>query len=225
MPFICQRRTDIPDGVLQVLDLRPNTSQRNLIYEPPGQTKYVNRCASDAVATSGAGPITTVAEYKGLAAYLIDRVENSGAGGDPALTAAEANSIAAAIQARCDAGSTLELADINTLINAPAGVSGSDLDGTLGNSTGTVADILRILAGGEYVVPAGTQVEDGANAFDATVSGAFTSGQYRETYSTGSLAISFGEGALSELTAGTFEYLGTAGAALVVYADDGTLYV
>lgn len=224
MPFIAQRRTDIPDGVLQVLDLRPNTSQRNLIYEPPGQTKYVNRAVTDTVATTGAGPITTSAEYKGLAAYLIDRVENSGAGGDPALTADEANDIAAALQLRVDNGQSLELSDINAAINTPAGVSGSDLDGQLGNSTGTVEDVLRILAGGEYVVPAGTQVETAGNAFDATIAGAFTTGQYRETYSTGSLAISFGEGALSELTAATFEYLGTAGAAVVVYNDDGTLY-
>lgn len=223
MPFICQRRTDIPDGVLQVLDLRPNTSQRNLIYEPPGQTKYVNRAVTDTVVTSGAGPIVTVAAYEGLAAYLIDRVENTGGGGSPALTAAEANSIAAAIQARCDAGQTLQLADINTLINAPAGVSGSDLDGTLGNSTGSVADILRILAGAEYVVPAGSQVETGANAFDATVRGAFTAGQYRETYQTGALEISIGEGHLSELIDSGWEYLGTAGAALVVYDDDGTI--
>lgn len=221
MPFICQRRSDIPDGVLQVLDIRPNTSQRSLIYEPPGQTKYVNRAVTDTVATSGAGPIQTVAEARGLAAYLMDRVENTDTGA--ALTAAQANGIAAAIQARVDAAESLTLANINTLINDAAGVAGSDLDGTLGDSTGSVMDVLRICAGGEYVLPAGSVVEDGGNDFVAEVAGSFTEGQYRETYQTGSLRISLGEGALSRLAGADFEYKESTGAAVVVYDNDGTL--
>ena len=78
MPFICLARTDIQDGVLQILDLQPNTSQANDSVDPPGQTKYVNETQNDVVATTGAGPITTNAQYDGLAAYLIDNVVSGG---------------------------------------------------------------------------------------------------------------------------------------------------
>ena len=44
--YICMKRTDIPDGVLQITDLQPNVSQRNAAIDPPGQTKYINRRAT-----------------------------------------------------------------------------------------------------------------------------------------------------------------------------------
>jgi hypothetical protein len=219
MPFICQIRTDIPEGTLQVLDLRPNTSQRSLIYEPPGQTKYLRRLQNDTVATSGAGPIVTVAAYKGLAAYLIDNVEDTD-NANAALTAAFANAIAAAIIAALDAGGPVTIAVVNAAIQASTGGTAT-LTG--GDSTATLEGVLKILAGAEYVLPAGSQVEDGANDFDATVSGSFTGGQYRATYSHGALNISLGEGDLSVLTDATFDYAGTAGAACVVLDDDGTV--
>lgn len=175
--YIVLLRNDLDDNFLQTLDLVPNTSQRNLVYQPVGQTGYLSHYYIDGVngdvTTTGVGPITTVGDTYGLAAYLIDRVENSGAAGDPALTDVEANTIAASIGSTILAGNPLTLAAINILINVPAGVSGSDLDGTLGNSTGSVEDILRIVAGERYKLPAGSQVEDVANAFDATVRGAF----------------------------------------------------
>lgn len=222
--YICLIRTDIPEGVLQVLDLTPNTSQRNLVYDPEGQTRYVSyRVQNDEVATSGAGPITTDAEYSGLAAYLIDHVENTGGGG-VALTAAEANSIADAVIAEMDAGNALTLSDVNTLINAEAGVSGSDLDGTLGNSTGSLADVLNLLAGEVYTLPASSQVEDGGNNFDTTVSGSFASTErVRDTYQSGFFEISRLAGHLAGFKSSNFEYLGTAGAAVVVYDKDGNV--
>jgi len=220
VPFICMIRTDIPNGILQVLDLRPNTSQRNLIYEPPGQSKYVNRLVSDTVATSGAGPIITVGRTEGLAAYMIDRVEDQDNAGI-ALTAARANAIATSLIATMDGGGAVTAAVVNAAIQAATGGGASTLDG--GNSTGVLADVLQILAGGEYVVPAGTEVETAGNLFVATISGAFTDGQYRATYDSGSLNISIGEGHLSELIAATFEYDGTVGAAVLVLDDDGTV--
>lgn len=221
MPYICVIRDDIPEGTLQILDLKPYTTQTGYAQEPVGQSKYVNRVVNDTVATSGANPVTTAAEYKGLAAYLLDRVENTSTGA--ALTAAQANGIAEAIIARMDDGGSLTLSDINALINAEQGVSGSDLDGTLGNSTGSVRDVLKILAGGEYVLPAGVVLESGG-AFNATISGSFTAGQYRETYNTGSLRISWNEGALATCRSSSFSYKGVSGAAVVVYDDDGSLY-
>lgn len=216
MPYICLRRTDIPDGILQILDLVPNTSLRNSIYDPQGQTKYVDRCQNDTVATSGGVTATTSAEYKGIAAYLIDNVEDTPNG--DALTAAQANTIALAIVAALDAGSAMTLVAVDALIAAT--VAGSGL--ATGNSTGSITDVLKILAGGEYVLPAGSTTQT-ASVFNVTVSGAFTTGQYRATYDTGAFQISLGDGYLARLLEATFDYEGTAGAAVVVYSDTGAL--
>lgn len=226
MPYICMVRQDIPSGTLQVLDLQPNTSQRSLIYDPPGQTKYVSfRPQNDNVVLSGAGPITTVEAYNGLAAYLVDHIENQNAG--EALTAAEANAIAADIIANLlDNAAAATSAAINTRIQVTVAASGIGI----GDSTATVVDILRILSGDQYTVPAGSTVEDGANDFVATQAGSFinTSGgtgtsRVRHTYDTGALVLSYTTGELSKFVSATFTYLGTAGRALVVYDDDGTV--
>jgi len=97
MPYIALRRTDIPVGLLYIEELKPNTSQRSSSLDPPGQTKYARRPDNDTVATTGSGPITTNAEYNGLAAYLIDNVEDQD-NSNIALTAARANAIADAIE-------------------------------------------------------------------------------------------------------------------------------
>lgn len=218
MPHICLIRSDIPDGILQVLDLLPNSSQYSLIYDPPPQTKYVNRVANDTVVTTGAGPITTNADYKGLSAYLIDNVENTGSAGE-ALTAAEVATISAALISRMDSGLPLAEADINAVIQATAAGSGIGI----GDSTATVEGFLRVLAGAEYLLPVGSTVEDGGNAFVNTPAGAFTEGVFRQTFETGALTISLGEGELATFSDSSFVYAESAGAAVAVYADDGSL--
>lgn len=177
--YFVLNRNDLSSTLLQVLDLYPNAtpSVGSRVYGGKPQGGYFPHFADDGVngdvSTTGVGPILSDGDTYGLSAYLIDRVENSGAGGDPALTAAEANAITASIYGRVSSGLSLELSDINTLINTPAGVSGSDLDGTLGNSTGSVEDILKILSGLRYKLSDDSQVEDGANAFDTTIRGFF----------------------------------------------------
>lgn len=223
--FICNRRSDIPPGVLQVLDLRPNESQRNLIYEPPGQTKYLNRPQNDLIQTQGTGPITTTLEFKGLAAYLIDHIEAGGVGGgggNPALTWQEANVIALDLQQRMDAGLPLTLADVNASLSAT--VPGTELTGAGGSfSTGNLGELLAIMAGGEYVLPAGTEVETAGNIFNTTISGVFSGEKYRDTYTGVFLDISSFEGMLSKLRSSDFVYAGVAGAAVVVYNEDGSV--
>jgi len=224
MPFICKIRTDIPDGILQVLDLRPNTSQRSLIYEPPGQTKYINRVQNDTVATTTSGGDDVMASAaSGVAAYLLDHVEAGGLGaGTSALLDADANTIAAAIIAAMDAGSDLDLTAVNALLSAT--VATTELTDAGGSaSTGSLTDLLKILAGAEYTMPAGAVTESPTGTFDPTEAGAFAGDDYRHTYQTGSLEISLGVGELAGLTAATFEYDGTAGAAVVVLDDDGTV--
>lgn len=83
MPYIIMKRSDIPAGTLQVLDLDPNVSQRNSTLDPPGQTKYVNPVRNDVIVTQqpgGAGTPTLIyREAYGLAAYLVTNV-NDGTG-------------------------------------------------------------------------------------------------------------------------------------------------
>lgn len=222
MPFIAMRRTDIPNGVLQVLDLVPNTSLRNSIYDPAGQTKYVNRLVNDTL-----GPLAanrTTATYEGLAAYLLD-VTADGVTTN-SITVAQANATALAIIGRVNSGLTLTAANVTTLLVAAGCGAGTTIVGAggAGQSAGSVADLLKIVAGGQYVLPAGTLRNPGA-ARPAGVAGAFVPGTYRDTYDTGALAISFGAGELAVFRSAAFDYLGTTGAALVVYANDGTLYV
>jgi len=212
MPFICKIRTDIADGVLQILDLTPNSSQRNLIYEPAGQTKYVGRVVSGTVALNGTAVAKTVS---GLAAYLLDNVIDGVSG--VTITPAVANDGAAGLIAILDAGGVLDLAAINADLIATGG-AGAATDITAGGSTGTVAGVLQVLAGGQYTLPAGSVV--GGLAAGAEL-GSF--GAVRHTYESGSLNISLGEGHLSEFADANYSYKGVTGAAVVVYADDGTL--
>jgi hypothetical protein len=224
MPYICMRRTDIDDGVLQVLDLYPNTSQRNLIYDPVGQTKYVNRCANDTVATvASGGNDITVNAYSGVGAYLIANVEAGGlAAGTAAMTDAQANAASAAIIAALNAGSAMTLAAVNVILSAA--VADTELTNAGGSaSTGSLADLLKILAGGEFILPAGSATEIPTGTFNPAAKGSFTAGQYRNTYDSFALNASIGEGALSQFIATTYEYGGTAGAALVVYDDTGAV--
>ena len=214
MPFIAMRRTDIPNGVLQVLDLVPNTSLRNQIYDPIGQTKYINRFSTDTLAALSAN--ATVAEYSGLAAYLIDHVTDAVSG--VTITVTVANATAVAIEALLDAGSAVTVAAVNAALIAAGAGAGTQLNAN--NSNGSITDILQILAGGQYVLPSGSVV---GGVTPPAALGSFTSGVYLPTYDTGAFQISLGSGQLSVFTSSSFEYLGTTGAALAVYNDDGTV--
>lgn len=218
MPYIATVRSDIPEGTLQFLDLQPNDSQRNYIYDPEAQAKYARRADNDSVLTLGAGPITTTAEFRGVAAYLIDHVDDDDNGGI-ALTAAFANTIAAALIARMDSGLAMTLSDVDGVIQTTTGGASTGLEAN--NSTGSLSELLEVMTGAVYVLPAGSQVETAGNAFDTTVRGSLTAS--RHIYSTGPFNISRNVGKLSELSDAAFTYGGTAGAAVVLYADDGSL--
>lgn len=171
--YVCLARNDLDENLLQVIDLVPNTSLRNFPYTPAGQTGYLTWFAqNEAVATTagGGGVQTMTAKTYGLAGYLIDVVEDT-PGPNLAITAADANTIAAAILTRVGLGLPLTLADVNAAIAAT--VAGSDLEGTIGASRGTLASVLAILCGEAYVVPAGAQVADAAGAFPAAAKGFF----------------------------------------------------
>lgn len=166
--YIIPCRNDL-DGVnLQVTDLRPNTSQRNLIYDGPGQSGYL-KWSSDAPGltqtngdswvggstltqplaalvaddTTGGGNdvgVPGVAQF-GLAAYLMDRIDR-GAAGAP-LSAAEAATMAKSVMAIVAAGTSMTEAAIDAALGAV--IAGSGL--SLGLSFGDVEEILRICQG------------------------------------------------------------------------------
>jgi hypothetical protein len=159
----------------------------------------------------------TLRPYAGLAAYLIDRVEDTPNG--DALTAAQANTIATNIITNLlDAAGAATLATVNAQIAAI--VAGSGL--ATGNSTGAIGDVLRILSGDNYALPQASVVDTNGTTFDATIRGAFTR-RIRHTYTTGSLQISLGQGHLSEFILATYTYRGVAGRAVVVYDDLGNV--
>lgn len=220
--YICVSRSDIPRGKLQVLDLQPNTSLRDQVFDPPAQSKYLNRVQNDSVATSGASALSARADYRGLAAYLIDHVEAGGlAAGTAALTASEANQAADAIIALVDAESAVTLAAVNAAI---AGVvADTELtDGGGSASTGDLEEVLRILAGGEYLLPAGSVVDTDGSTFATTVSGSFQATD-RETLKTSSFLLSNDSGQLATLKSASFSYGGTTGPAVVIYDNTGAV--
>jgi hypothetical protein len=179
--FIVLVRNDISDNLLQVLDLKPYTTPSigTRVYSPPSQGGYqtfytrdgVNGNVTTQAGAGGGASLDTDGDTYGLAAYLLDNVEDSA--GTESLTAAEANTIAGLIYADAAAGTALTLARVNVHINTPAGVGDSDLDGTVGNSTGSLLDILRILSGERYFLPDNSQVRAAAGTFDAVVRGYF----------------------------------------------------
>lgn len=211
--YIVLCRNDLEDNALQVLDLRPNTSLNAWSNFP--QTGYLTFTPqNDTVALSGAGPYTASADYYGLAAYLIDNVERvTGGAGNLTLSAAIANAMADDILEAVALGQDMTLAALNVLINAN-GVADSDLDGTVANSdsTGSVSDILRILSGEVYKVPAGATLAGVAMAFPGTgvlhtpVGGfvARTDAAFHDTrfmVETGEMHLSLVDGTLSQLVA------------------------
>jgi hypothetical protein len=219
MPYIIMRRTDIPDGVLQVIDLKPNTSQRSLIYDPgDGQSGYVrNIPVNQTVVTTGAGPILTNADYCGLAAYLIDNVEDSSG---TAITAAVANAAAAAIIAIAQAATTLGLAEVDAALVAAGATAGTGLE--TGASTGLFTELMSLLQGSKWLLPGGSEVETAGNLFNTTRMGSF-SFLTRVYYLTGAFNISNGEGNLFNYKRADFEYDGVLGPAISVYSDAGVV--
>ena len=215
MPYICMRRTDIENGVLQVTDLWPNSSQHSLVYGPVGQTKYLRGIENDTVTVVAN---VTYREYSGVTAYLLDTVANGTNG--HALTVAQAHNMATDIIALVTSGEAATLVAVNAILDDY--VTDTELEGN--GSVGDLSVLLQILAGGHYVVPAGTGAASGS-AFKGTASGEIVSGKYLSTFDGSALHSSLALGQLASLTSSSFSYMGATGAAVVVYDDTGAVLV
>lgn len=177
--YIIPLRNDLDGMNLQVVDLQPNTSQKNSIYDGAGQSGYIkwsfdhpgttvvdgdsfgsgstqtqplaNLVAADTTGGGNDVGIPGVAEF-GLAAYFRERIDAGAAGAR--LTAVQAVTAANNLVTAVVAGTAPTAANINTVLNGV--VAGSGL--ALGLSFGTVTDVLSILQGQVYRVRAKTIV-------------------------------------------------------------------
>lgn len=192
--FIIPRRLDLSGVGLQVVDLVPNTSQKNSVYDGDGQSGYlkfacdrpgatvvsgnsyvsgsltstpVNALAVDDTTGNGNDCSRTGAAQFGLSAYLRERVNADPGGANDPLTPAEALAAAVALMLRAYNGQSLTLADINAaLVATGAGANTQLVGGTNGSiSFGTVVEVLRLLSGEAYVVKAKTIVADQNTVF------------------------------------------------------------
>lgn len=235
MPHITMRREDIPEGILQVIDLVPNNSTKNNILDPAeGQSKYVKQPSNQDVGTvnPAAATLLTSGTFTGLAGYLLDNIEDQ-VGGTPSLTAAFANAAAALVIARVRAGGTVTAANVAADLVTAGAAAGTSL--TAGNSTGVLAEVLQILGGRSYVLPEGVEIQDAGGSFSVTRKGAFNTDEaFVPTLVTSALNVSVGGGKLFGYLRADFLYdgpltatvgpAGGLGAAVVVHNDDGTLF-
>lgn len=195
--YICLARNDMDGHLLQILDLKPNSSQPgNLLSSvslgvgvQSGETGYQSYMAQmDAVVlhAAGAGAFDTNATYYGLPAYLIDNVNNTT--GDVAISATQALNIARRISGRMANAQDVSLNDINVAIRAegadggfPALGATSTLNGAGApstRSTGSVTDVLRILSGGVYMVPGNSLVIGNGGIFPWDIIGLLPAAHY-----------------------------------------------
>lgn len=245
MPFIIARRPEIQNGSVQITDLFPNESQRNLVNDPKGQGPFYVRVPNigseglyrPVIKVNADNSLEFLREARGLLAYLIANVEADNGGAAEALTIAQAQNIADALVARVRSGLKIERTDVNAILTAEVGQATNldgddDLGNPAGNSTGSLSDILSILAGNDYVVQAGIDIQDAVGNFALVLNAGTIQNVVRSLVPNDtSWQISFSEGALSGLTtvrdavAGDlFAGVRSTSPLLTVYNDDGTLY-
>jgi hypothetical protein len=244
--FTISKRSDADGMGIYFDDLHPNGSQKSSTYDGEGASHYLRWFSKDAAAhtaalfdvgdgdaldpvvadTTGGGNDVTVSAAsvtRGLLAYLRDRVHVNPGGADRFMTKAEALAVAGDIWARVIAGGSLTLAVVNGFLNARCAGADNDLEGTNGTSFGSVEDILRILSGEVYAVPANTIQGDqagawlglvargvlvaAASAFTPVAQGSFVADRPVPVLTrNGSINISAGEGKLSGFGAATFGF-------------------
>lgn len=152
-PVICARSASLRNGQLMIKDMWPNRSLANPVVDPaPQGPRYVRVVENTLPVVNAADAVAR--DVSGLAAYLLVTVDAGAASAN--FTAGEAKTAADAIIADMRAGGDMEAGTLAGHLAAV--VAGSGLDGT-GDSTATLENILAILGGAHFVVPAGTSVD------------------------------------------------------------------
>jgi len=167
-PVICVRDASIPNNTFQIVDLFPNRSQTNPLIDPASQgPRYLRQPVNTTPVVDG---LTIAKEVSGLVAYLLVNQENALA----PLSVTDATTISDLYISRMRDGLDLSTATMNGLIGVLPGLAGVVVEGV--NSTTLTSEILSILSGAKYTVPAGhTFIAGGAlvvptvSFFDTTV--------------------------------------------------------
>lgn len=224
--FITVTRTDIPNGVLQIRDLYPNPSDFNAVIDPyPQGPFYLSQPENNSVATSTNGDQRTISRtVSGLAAYLIATLRGNDLGGGDyeALTATEANTIATDLVSRMRNSLALAAANITDIANNTQ----ADSD-VAAPSTTRVADILSILTGAVFTLPAGHEVQDDGGVFTPIAAGNiddYFTGEKNNRVLASDIAVSAAKGALSVMLSDNFTYKGTANNCVAIYNSNGSVY-
>jgi hypothetical protein len=177
---------------------------------------------SDGTASNAIGLVAVGANLSVSAATLLGGVDAG------PLTANQANAMASLILVNLLGygsslpPSVLTLGSVNGVV--------SSVVATASITSGQLLEVLSILSGRVYKMPESVQIANSGGAFEVLPAvGApggprFVDPTIRNTYDTGALKISFGEGELSVYTSPSFVYRGVADQAVVVYNDDGTFY-
>jgi len=230
MPFVCTPRvTNSTDGgvALQITDLFPHKTQSNAVITPRFQgPRYLyahGRALTQTVSLNAA--FDTTAEFKGLAAYILATIARAAAGG-LALTAAQANFIAADIIAIMEGGGALTVDAINAKIAVRTG--GNNGIG-IGGSVATVLQILQIVSGYKvFTLPAGTSVGGDGGVYNFIPAG--LDARFTDPTDVASLWTTFESSFYVSARSGQLKKAQTRRLAngdlapfVVCYADDGTL--
>jgi len=213
--LIVLTRQDLNANGIQILDLTPNSSQHIQWRDGSGQSGYISAFTPGTMFSSYVTTATTdhmTVDTTGLAAYLIDNVEDAD-NGDIILTASRANAIVHSLCVALVAKTPLTLAAVNTMIQTATGGGSSTLSS--GNSTGSLTALLSILQGVVYKVAAGAVVSGSGHAFVTgphTPVGSFvgptdpTFVNTRTFVLTGALQLSAAGGNLAGFASSTFQF-------------------
>lgn len=123
MPHLIMKRSDIPDGTLQILDLKPNTSQRKFPYQKVGQTKYIDAVDRDTPRlVTAAGIISFLSDTTSIEAWILTNM-NDGTG------APATGSITTDVQANFSDAETVTISDGVTSVTFEFDVTGTNTPG------------------------------------------------------------------------------------------------
>lgn len=170
LAYLVTTRRDIGPIFPYLFDLRPDGLYRARTITPPGQTRHLpdppELGGTPALLTAMDGSVTTVSVLRGLAGWAIDNVANQ----TLTLTAAQALAFEQGVLGLVDSVSAITATAVDAVLNAVPGVTGSSaFPGPKSTSTGSVTDVLRILADYSYQVPAGVTVAGPGGVFPLAV--------------------------------------------------------
>ena len=155
-PVICIRDASIKNGQLLVKDMWPNRSQANPVVDPaPQGPRYLRVVETPTLPVLDGTVIAKT--VSGLAAYCLVTLDLQA--GTANISPAQAVAIAEDLITKMRNGDDLTTNDINGVIQAADGANMNATGIGLGGSTATVNNILQILSGATFTVPAGYDLE------------------------------------------------------------------